>query len=171
MRGFKSLKSLKDYTEKHGRFQDGDIIEVQDEDQLYFYKDNSWHELPGKINVDSNIEISLYDLNKQVMAQLEPFDIDKWKQAEKDIDEWDSNIKASYYMMLCKEKSYYTVFTDDGYEFHGLGAAVRECLEFVGNVVSIDINSNVIEIWIRELDDAYCLHLFDYDQGVVSFKR
>lgn len=171
MRGFKNLKTLQNYTEKHGRFQNGDVIEVQDENKLYFYKDNAWHELSGKIDVNSNIEINLYNLNKQIMAQMEPFNIEKWEQAEKDIDAWDKENNASYYMMLCKEKSYYTVFTDDGYEFHGLGAAVRECLEFVGNVVSIDINPEVIEIWIRELNDAYCLHLFNYEDGVVSFKR
>ena len=170
MNGFQTLKQLEKYTEKHGRFQEGEVIKVHDEDKLYYYKDSEWHPLEAKA-VDSNIQMNLYDLNKQIMAQIEPYDIEKWEQAEKDIDAWEKEINGHYYMMLCKEKSYYTVFVDDGYEFHGLGAAVRECLEFVGNVVSIDINPEVIEIWVKELDDTYCIHLFCYDEGVVSFTK
>lgn len=170
MHGFKNLKALEKYTEKHGRFQEGEVIQVQEEDKLYIYKDSKWEELKAEM-IDSNIKMNLYELNKQIMAQMEPYDIDKWEQAEKDINAWDSEQKASYYMLLCKEISYYTVFVNDGYEFHNLGQAVRECLEFVGNVVDIEINQDVIEIWIRELDNAYCLHLFNYEEGIVSFKR
>lgn len=170
MHGFKNLKALEKYTEKHGRFQEGEVIQVQEEDKLYIYKDSKWEELKAEM-IDSNIKMNLYELNKQIMAQMEPYDIDKWEQAEKDINAWDSEQKASYYMLLCKEISYYTVFINDGYEFHNLGQAVRECLEFVGNVVDIEINQDVIEIWIRELDNAYCLHLFNYEEGIVSFKR
>ena len=170
MHGFKNLKTLEKYTEKHGRFQEGEVIQVQEEDKLYIYKDSKWEELKAEM-IDSNIKMNLYELNKQIMAQMEPYDIDKWEQAEKDINAWDSEQKASYYMLLCKEISYYTVFVNDGYEFHNLGQAVRECLEFVGNVVDIEINQDVIEIWIRELDNAYCLHLFNYEEGIVSFKR
>ena len=169
MTGVQTLKQLEAYTQKHGRFQNGDVVKIHEEDKYYVYRDG-WQELKADFK-DSEVSMKLYDLNKQIMAQMESYDIDKWEQAEKDIDAWEKEIKANYYMLLCKEKSYYTIFVDDGYEFHGLGAAVRECLEFVGNVVSIDIEPEVIEIWIRELDDAYCMYLFNYDKGVVSFKR
>lgn len=170
MTGFQTLKQLEKYTEKHGRFQEGDIVKIHEEDLFYIYRDGKWNELKAEIK-GGNVEMNLYDLNKQIMAQMEPWDIEKWEQAEKDIDAWDKEINASFYMLLAREKNYYTLFRDDGYEFHGLGAAVRECLEFVGNVVSMEIQKDVIEIWIKELDDAYCMYLFNYDGGVVSFKR
>lgn len=169
MNGFQTFKQLQKYTEKHGRFQEGDVVKVHDEDKYYIYRDG-WQELKAEIK-GGEVGLNLYDLNKQIMAQMEPWEVERWEEAEKDIDAWESKINAHYYMMLCKEKSYYTIFVDDGYEFHGLGAAVRECLEFVGDVVSIDIEPEVIEIWIKELDDAYCMYLFNYDEGVVSFKR
>lgn len=170
MRGFKDLKTLQKYTEKYNRYQDGDTMYIQDEDKVYIYKNKEWKELKATI-VDSNIQMSIYDLNKQIMAQMEPFTIEQWEQSEKDLTNWEKNNNNNYYMMLCKEKSYYTLFVGDGYEFHNFGAAIRECLEFVGNVVSIDINPEVVEIWIKEQNDSYCIHLFGYDEGVVSFKK
>ena len=171
MTGFQTLKQLEKYTLKHGRFKDGDVVKVHEEDKFYIYKDKKWTEIKAELK-GSEVQMNLYDLNKQIMAQMEPYDIEKWEQAEIDIDNWEKEIQAKYYMLLCKENSYYTVFVDDGYEFHGLGAAVRECLEFVGDVVGIEITTGkVIEIWIREMEDSYCMYLFPYDEGVVSFKR
>lgn len=170
MTGFQTFKQLEQYTKKHGRFQEGDVVKVHNEDKFYIYKNDEWNELKAEVK-GGQVEMNLYDLNKQIMSQMEPWDIERWEQAEKDIDEWEKNIQAKYYMMLAREKNYYTIFTDDGYEFHGLGAAVRECLEFVGDVVSIEIKEDAIEFWIKELNDAYCMYLFNYEEGVVSFKR
>lgn len=168
MQGFQTFKQLQNYTEKHGRFQDGDVMEIHDENKIYVFKDKEWHEL----KTDSNIQMNLYDLNKQLMSQMNAYTLEQWEEAETNINNWEANIKATYYMMLCKEISYYTVFVNDGYEFHSLGAAVRECLEFIGgDIVSIDIEPEVIEIWVKQTDDVYCLHLFNYDNGIVSFKR
>lgn len=166
-KGFKSLKALQDYTDKYGRFQEGDYQYV-DEEGYYLYRNSEWH----KVELDTKgIKLSLYELNKQIMSQLDPFTLENWQDAEKQITEWESNIKGRYYMLLCKEKSYYTVFVDDGYEFHNFGQAIRECLEFVGNVVSIEYKPNLIEFWIKDKEDTYCMYLFNYDEGVVSFKR
>ena len=171
MQKFKDLKTLQKYTEKHGRFQEGELVQTSDDDKFYIYKDG-WNEIKGKIENNSNIEMNLYDLNKQIMSQMESFDIKKWEQAEKDIAEWDQEIAATYYMLLCKELSYYTVFVNDGYEFHNLGSAIRECLEFVGgDTVSVDIEPDRVEIWIKQEEDTYCFYLFNYDAGIVSFKR
>ena len=48
---------------------------------------------------------------------------------------------------------------------------VRECLAFVGNVLTIDYsNKECLDIWIRIHEETQCLHLFNYTRGVVDFK-
>ena len=171
MQKFKNLKVLQQYTIKHGRFQEGEIVQTSDDEKLYIYKNGEWEEITAKI-AESNIQMKLYDLNKQIMSQMEPYTMEQWEKAAKAITAWDKENAATYYMLLCRDISYYTVFVNDGYELHNFGDAVRECFEFIGgDVVDIDIDPGVIEIWVKNEETTYCFYLFNYETGVVSFKR
>lgn len=168
MQSFKNLQTLKNYTNKYGRFQKGEMVQTIDDNKIYMYN-NGWEEVEQKV---INTGTSLYDFNKQIMSQLEPFNLNQWEEAEKKITNWDEQKQATYYMLLCKELSYYTVFINDGYEFDNFGESVRKYFEFVdGNVVDINIEKDKIEIWLKKENDIYYFVLFNYDMGVISFKR
>ena len=173
IRQFKTLYELKDYQKRSKEvFTDEDIVFIQDEDTVYKFNNETqnWEQSQGTGKIDT--KMSLFELNKQIMGQMPSYTLEQWEKETLTIDEWDKQINGRYYMLLCKEISYYTVFVNDGYELHSLGNAVRECLEFVGDVICIDYNDPYcIEIWIKIENEINCLHLFCYDEGVVSFKR
>lgn len=115
--------------------------------------------------------MSLFEINQQLISQFNDFTNEDWVEAVEKIDKWHDEIKSDYYMMLCKEISYYTVFINGDYSHSSLGEMVRECLAFVGNVLTIDYsNKECLDIWIRINEETQCLHLFNYTRGVVDFK-
>ena len=52
-----------------------------------------------------NASMSLYEVNKSIMAQKPPM---KANEAKIALKEFISNIKNNYYMMLCKYKNQHT---------------------------------------------------------------
>ena len=76
-------------------------------------------------------------------------------------------------MLLCKEQSYFTilelhpVFEN---EFRTLSSAVLTLCRELGNIKNIYENTaGDIDIWLQKDEDMWCLHLFAYDMGVVTF--
>ena len=79
-------------------------------------------------------------------------------------------------MLLCKDISYYTIFTYEGNKmanYETLGAAVLDCLQNVGQLVCADIteDGNAVEIWVRTEDDNICMYLFKCADLMVTYGR
>lgn len=170
---FTSLKFLQQYTDKHGRFEKGETVKITDTNEYYVYDGSNWN----KTELTSNLNMNLYALNKQLISQFKPYSESQWDEAIVKINNWAKDIETSYFMLLCKDISYYTVFTKefDYPECSSLGAAVKECLEYTGEVVFIDFdNTDHIEIWLKQEDndncEIYCLMLFNYELGVVTYR-
>ena len=142
---------------------------VRKEDGLYVYKDGEYYPIEDQ-KIDTGM--SLYDLNKQGYAQLLPYDETQIQDAIAWINEFSDKNKGKYYMLLCKEISYYTVFEKDFLEYDclSLGHGVIECLDNVGTIHGIDDNGEgALEIWVKTSDEeVYCMLLFNYDVGVVK---
>ena len=142
---------------------------VRKEDGLYVYKDGKYYPIEDQ-KIDTGM--SLYDLNKQGYAQLLPYDETQIQDAIAWINEFSDKNKGKYYMLLCKEISYYTVFEKDFLEYDclSLGHGVIECLDNVGTIHGIDDNGEgALEIWVKTSDEeVYCMLLFNYDVGVVK---
>ena len=142
---------------------------VRKEDGLYVYKDREYYPIEDQ-KIDTGM--SLYDLNKQGYAQLLPYDETQIQDAITWINEFSDKNKGKYYMLLCKEISYYTVFEKDFLEYDclSLGHGVIECLNNVGTIHGIDDNGEgALEIWVKTSDEeVYCMLLFNYDVGVVK---
>ena len=142
---------------------------VRKEDGLYVYKDGEYYPIEDQ-KIDTGM--SLYDLNKQGYAQLLPYDETQIQDAIAWINEFSDKNKGKYYMLLCKEISYYTVFEKDFLEYDclSLGHGVIECLNNVGTIHGIDDNGEgALEIWVKTSDEeVYCMLLFNYDVGVVK---
>lgn len=142
---------------------------VRKEDGLYVYKDGEYYPIKDQ-KIDTGM--SLYELNKQGYAQLLPYDETQIQDAIAWINEFSDKNKGKYYMLLCKEISYYTVFEKDFLEYDclSLGHGVIECLDNVGTIHGIDDNGEgALEIWVKTSDEeVYCMLLFNYDVGVVK---
>lgn len=142
---------------------------VRKEDGFYVYKDGEYYPIKDQ-KIDTGM--SLYELNKQGYAQLLPYDETQIQDAITWINEFSDKNKGKYYMLLCKEISYYTVFEKDFLEYDclSLGHGVIECLDNVGTIHGIDDNGEgALEIWVKTSDEeVYCMLLFNYDVGVVK---
>lgn len=142
---------------------------VRKEDGLYVYNNGEYYPIEDQ-KIDTGM--SLYELNKQGYAQLLPYDETQIQDAIAWINEFSDKNKGKYYMLLCKEISYYTVFEKDFLEYDclSLGHGVIECLDNVGTIHGIDDNGEgALEIWVKTSDEeVYCMLLFNYDVGVVK---
>lgn len=137
------------------------------------YKANSegeWEE----IKVDGGLTLSLYDLNKTVMAQMPEMTTAQKKEATELIQKYTKEATSeTYYMLLGREINYYTVFPvlPNNHSATSIASTVLECAADVGKVVDVSLNdANAIEIWVKTQDDATCLVFFDYTIGVVPVK-
>lgn len=81
---------------------------------------------------------------------------------------------SKYYMLLCKEYNYYTIFErktrSDAPSF---STAVCEIVADIGEVFSIELTEDkcAIEFWIKPKDEetSIVFYLFPYDAGVVYY--
>lgn len=121
---------------------------------------------------DRVAEVSLYELNQQLIAQMPEYDDKKWTDAKLIIADWYNNHKDNYYMLLCNERNYYTLF--DMTRENAIGAdlayEIQDTIRYVGSVhdISVDTN-NMIAVWAKwhDTDNIHCFYLFPYGQGVV----
>ena len=176
---FKNKNGLQKYTTvMNSHIPEGETAICEEENKVYVWDKKHWKEFSIKTD-EPIVEMSLYDVNKQIMNQL-PDHIGEQLQSDVIlINQYDESTKAKYYMLLCKEYSYYTVFnyfnTWAG-TVSSLGESVRECLDSVGTIRACDYdnvdNPTAIEIWVHtNEDEMHCFHLFPYDKGIVDFTR
>lgn len=120
-----------------------------------------------EMKIDSNM--TLYDVNKQLVAKLEPLVVEDFFKKTREMvnDIWDS--KKKYWMLLCNERSDYTVFillTKQG--------TLDEMYPTLGNrgeIISIEKQKDGnYEIWIRDpkTKDNFVYYLFDYTFGIIE---
>ena len=125
--------------------------------------------------------MDLYSINKNAVAALPPLEITE--EVLNKIDRLHERLNNVYYMLLCRDMNYYTIFyTVSNWAVFGtactkLGETVVDCLKNVGTIKSIEPvdYDNAIEIWIDTVDNeenpvTYCMYLFPYDEGVVGFR-
>ena len=127
------------------------------------WHDGHWNEFQME---NSGIEMDLYDMNKQIIAQLP--DLTDWDRVEQLFNDFHTSWNNKYYMMYGKEISYFTVFKI--VEPHLFGSVVMDCIPNVGIVKAIDLTetADAVEIWVMYEDEPTCLYLFPYDMGIVE---
>lgn len=142
--------------------KEGEVIQNQDGDYL-IWKDGSWM----KINMDSSgINVGLYDMNKQIIAQLPVLtDLEDRKHI---INSLHNNCNNEFYMLYGKEISYFTLFRMVKSDY--FADEVIACLNNIGDIKAIDFTEaqDAVEIWVHSEDDPTCLYLFPYDSGLVT---
>jgi hypothetical protein len=170
-----NVATLPSYTQRaKNRLQQGEVVYLTDIDEYRIWQGEEWIALPKTVNTEnSNITMTAYDLNKQLMSQM-PI-LEDWTQAEATINEYATGNKD--FMLLCKDISYYTIFqqTNSNFiNFETLGEAVLTCAEDIGKIVSVDFmeETNTIEIWVRTPEnDNLCMCFFECSSFIVTYGR
>jgi len=168
---FANREALNTYTKLRNRkknsLQSGEKAYVKD--TPYVWDGENWCEYKAP-----QVELSLYEINEQLVSQLPVLSTEDCLKAEEEINEWHKRIQSKYYMLLCKEQSYYTVFVAENFyvDCDSLGNAIISCLTDIGEIKAISLQDNdTYEIWVHQpgMDKLWCLHLFNYSNGIVTF--
>lgn len=148
--------------------------------ELAYVKENSkifmWDEEHGWVEVDvenKGLDFNLYDLNKNVINQLEPMTHNDVAMKMKGIMEYYYDTNNVYHMLLCRDFNYYTIFNHDSMlTFPDFAGAVCTIITELGDVYSIEkTEDGAMEIWIKPEGEEmpYAFYLFPYDAGVVYY--
>jgi hypothetical protein len=94
---------------------------------------------------------------------------EKIQDLKKEIRTFVNDNQANVYMLLCHDLRYYTVFLKNEEYEENIEDIVVECVEYFGNIKSIEYNTEekIIEIWFVYEDEPFVAYLFNYDEGVV----
>lgn len=177
---FTNLKTAKALQDSLNRFTEGEVIFCTEEDSYYFFGKDGFE--PFEIDTTKDIaksfsapQMTLFEINQQIISQLPNLTTAELGQKKAEINNFHLNKQSNYYMLLCKEISYFTIFefTNREGDFDSFGKGVLACLiEGVGTVVSVDVLEDEVEIWVRDdQGEVNCFHLFDYSQGIVTIGR
>lgn len=123
-------------------------------------------------------ELSLYELNKNIMENVPKEAIPTEEQLIEAINKYDNESNhSSYYMLLSNQIKYYTIFeriVERGRIkfscFNEFAQEVISCLKDMGEIIGISEEPGALEFWVKTEDGPECFYLFDYTQGIVYFK-
>lgn len=118
----------------------------------------------------SDLEMNLYDMNKQLMANEPPMDPIIFNQTTFSVAK--DMISKKYLMLLCNERKDYTLFNLKNATEKQLNKDIIECLKNRGIITSIDKQEDGnYEIWIRDkkTKEDFVYFLFDYSFGVIEY--
>ena len=125
--------------------------------------------MKAPIPEQANIQLSLFDLNKQIISQLSDYNEDDITAAKQKIRELKN---SSYFMLLSHDIRYYTLFGIDENEEASFEDEVIACLQDWGTIKDIDWTSShdSIDCWVQKADDNEIIFfkLFSYDEGVIK---
>ena len=152
--------------------QVGDVFYNTTDTHNYVWSGTEWSVLTDTVD----FKMSNYELNKCVIGQMKeltPEEVDKKLEI---IDNYVQESNNKYFMLLCNELNYYTVFHQCTTTFGSFTKLAKEVLDlamkYIGNIKVIETDTNgVIAIWgwQQEKDELpHCFYLFPYGQGVVE---
>ena len=116
---------------------------------------------------------TLYDLNKQIIAQLPPHDEHQMQLNYEIIGDWFSVPRhPDYFMLMCKELSDFTLLHLHDFNFAKAVQELKEILAERGEVHSIQYihGEDVFEIWIKntKTNEYFMYMLFNANWMVVE---
>lgn len=149
----------------------GEMALCSDTNEVYCWdEDTGW----SLINVETKgLELNLYDLNKNIIEQLNPLTTNEVSMKMGLINEYYQKANNTYHMLLCRDFNYYTIFNyDNMLTFPDFAGAVCTIITELGEVYSIELlEDGAMEIWIKPTgeESPYAFYLFPYDAGVVYY--
>ena len=149
----------------------GEMALCSDTNEIYCWDEETGWSL---INVEGKgLELNLYDLNKNIIEQLNPLTTNEVSMKMGLINEYYQKANNTYHMLLCRDFNYYTIFNYDSMlTFPDFAGAVCTIITELGDVYSIELlDDGAMEIWIKPTgeESPYAFYLFPYDAGVVYY--
>ena len=120
---------------------------------------------------NGNLQMNIYDINKQLISQMAALSDEDLEDSKQLIHSYFQEHENEFYMLLCKDISYYTLFHIVDYIAEPAAAdEVIACIKDIGTAKSIDrTEDGAIEIWAQPGEsDPLAMYLFPYDAGVVQ---
>lgn len=149
----------------------GTFYYIENENKVYYATlDKGYQSIENnKVAANTNIEVSLYNMNQQIIEQLGPVK-DKNKLAQ-DINEYQKKLSDVHsFAIIGWANHYFTVFTN--VECGPIGEIVIECLENVGTIYESNEYEGTYELWVKRGEEPVdCYTLFPYDQGVIDMSK
>lgn len=133
-----------------------------------------------KTVANGNLQMNLYDLNKQIISQLPSLTEEQQDVAQNIIGDYIADLDQEFYMLLGRDINYYTLFqtVKGGNEGEVLSTAVEEvwaCADYLGEIKSVEeTDDGAVEIWVQareEGSEPMAMYLFGYDGGVIKCVR
>lgn len=127
-----------------------------------------------KIKGKSEVSMSLYEINQNLISQLPAYTNEQNNDLENRINGWeDKYVINQYFMLLCNDLHYYTILHRGDHQnadFSNLGQSIIRLLLESGYIIHSDeILDDHCEIWATNDEGTYAFMLFPYDQGVVTY--
>ena len=143
------------------------VYSVEDDGIFRWDPVAGWEPVP----VEGGISMNLYDINKQVISQLPDLDADELQSKRQLINNYCTKNANTFYMLLCREINYFTLFHRSSSEADDLGKEALLCAKDIGTIKAIDENDcGAIEFWVADEENTYVMLLFPYDSGVIVCK-
>lgn len=163
----------------------GQVVLVKDNDndpgRLMMWSGTEWNDI--KADANSEIQMTAYDINKQVIGQLPSLTDEELEDKKSVIASFVNDTNNEYYMLLCREMNYFTLchrvpdmnpspadnvrqYSEWPNELITIEDLVIECAKVLGEIKSIDQVDGAIEIWVTSPFDTSAMYFFPYDGGV-----
>lgn len=131
-----------------------------------------WDAIEGwqSADMESNVTMNAYDLNKQIIGQLKGLSDEDFEEKKNLIRKFCNDTNNEYYMLLCRDINYYTLFKMDlKLADEPINEVLIECAQGIGEIKAIDLteDNGAIEFWMTYQDETYVAYFFPYDAGVV----
>lgn len=151
-----------------------DVLEPYAGQSVYCAADKKyyrWDPVEGWQEAPANLTLNSYELNKQIIGQLETLGKDELAEKRELIANFKRECNAQFYMLLCRDINYFTVFQvveKDADDI--LQDAVIECAKVIGQIKAIDLTEgkDAIELWMTYEEETYVAYFFPYDSGVIA---
>ena len=147
--------------------KEGELGYSPETEKLYIYKDGQWELIKG----ETNLGLTMYDINKQIISQMGTLEDTAREEAHLLITDTVATSGQTYFMLLCRDINYYTLFKldKDNSGLCNVASEVFECTEDIGVLKSVESVEGAIEIWVHPTDkDPLAMYLFPYDAGVIE---
>lgn len=163
----------------------GQVVIITDDDgnsnDVQMWTGTEWTSI--KVDTNSEIQMTAYDINKQVIDQLPALTEEELEDKKDIIGQFVKNTNNEYYMLLCREKNYYTLchrvsdmnpspadnvrqYSEWPNEIITTEDLIIECSRCLGEIKSIELVDGAVEIWVTDPFDTYVMYFFPYDGGV-----
>ena len=146
---------------------------LQEQNELYEQYLQKQTELQEE-NANKNIgSTTLYELNQSIINGMPALSENEERKASLEFFDWISKLpdNPKFYMLLCSELNYYTVFhINDTATKEDFWNELYDIAKELGTLKAMEIDSGCFSIWADWPQDniSHLFYLFPYDRGVVE---